>query len=126
MKNFVFDLLTLNETEEDVWIIFKSEEELDKYYSLSELLFDIDYNPSKLAKTYELKHSTFYEMLSRSDGMKQLALLMTRISRFLKAFVDIGAIYGNLRTENILIKLSRKNTIENVKFLRSAKVTEID
>lgn len=40
--------------------------------------------------------------------------------------MDIGAIYGNLRTENTLIKLSKENTIEGVKFLRGSMVREID
>lgn len=47
MKNLLLevDFVINNEADEDVWIVYKSEEELDKYYSLSQLLFDIDFDP---------------------------------------------------------------------------------
>lgn len=42
---------------------------------------------------------------------------MTYMCQLLKGVADIGALYGNLRTENTLIKLSKDKTIDDVKFI---------
>lgn len=62
MRNLILDIERLidEESSRDVWVVYKYEDGLDKYYSLSNLLFEIAFNPNKVAKTYELKHSTFY------------------------------------------------------------------
>ena len=39
---------------------------------------------------------------------------------------DIGAIYGNLRTENTLIKLDKHSKIDSVKFLNLGTLKEIE
>lgn len=39
---------------------------------------------------------------------------------------NIGAVYANLRIENILIKLDRNNKIENVKFINFCVMKEIE
>lgn len=45
----------------------------------------------------------------------------------MKNIADTGAMYGNLRTENIVIKLSRdKKKIEGVKFLNFGHLVEIE
>lgn len=51
---------------------------------------------------------------------------MTYMCQLLKGVADIGAIYGNLRTENTLIKLSKDRTIECVKFLNFEVLKEIE
>lgn len=72
LRNLIFDIESVENDEtrsEDVWVIFKNDtEQLEQYQSLSHLLFEIKFNPEKIIKTYELKHSTFYEILNRSDG----------------------------------------------------------
>lgn len=52
---------------------------------------------------------------------------MLKICTLLKNIAHIGAMYGNLRTENILIKLSpNKKQIKNVKFLQFGHLIKIE
>ena len=85
MRNLVFEIQeVIDETgSPDVWVIYKSEPDLDQSYSLGSLLWDIRFNPSKILKKYEVVHSTFYEMLLEDDGKVQLAKIVTTICELL-------------------------------------------
>ena len=55
-----------------------------------------------------------------------MATLIVKICTLLKSISDIGAMYGNLRAENILIELTpNKTKIKNVKFLNFVHLIEI-
>ena len=56
-----------------------------------------------------------------------MARLMKTICELLKTIADIGMIYGNLRLENIVIKLDRKlTTIERIRFLGFGSIITIE
>lgn len=128
MLNLVFEVDEIldDKANPDVWVIYQTEEELEKYWSLNQLLFDIKFDPSHVTKIYELQHSIFFKMLSKDDGKYQLAKLITYMCSLLKGVADIGAIYGNLRTENVLIKLGKDDDIESVKFINFHTLKEIE
>ena len=76
-----------------------------------------------MVKTCGIEHLHFYEMLSSDDGKCQLAFLISEVCRMLQIVSKIGAIYGNLRLENILLKFNlSKYKIEGVKFLNFGSV----
>ena len=58
MKNLVFDVETVIDAVEsqDVWVIYKTQPEIEKYFCLNELLFKLEFDPSKVSKTYQLQH----------------------------------------------------------------------
>ena len=58
-----------------------------------------------MVKNYKIEHSIFYEMLKSELGTEKLAYLIHTISFLLNKVADIGALYGNLRTENIILIL---------------------
>lgn len=70
MTNLVVDIDQIldEKANPDVWVIYNCEDDFDKYYSLHNLLFDISFDPNKVSKTYELQHSTFYEILRQDNG----------------------------------------------------------
>ena len=53
--------------------------------------------------------------------------MVQSICRFLKSISDIGALYGNLRTENILLMLNRQQTkIISMKYLSFGTLVAIE
>lgn len=59
--------------------------------------------------------------------MKILAQIIQITCHFLKNVADAGAVYGNLRIENILVKLdTAKTKVEGIKFLNVGHVIEIE
>ena len=48
MLNYIIEIDEIldNVDDPDVWVIYHSEDDLDKYYSLSQLLFDIKFDPN--------------------------------------------------------------------------------
>lgn len=59
-----------------------------------------------MVKICDIKHLSFYEMLSEEEGKSQLAFLISEICKMLQIVYKVGAIYGNLRIENILLKMN--------------------
>lgn len=61
----------------DTWVVYQSENNLDRYYSLKTLLWEKSFDPKQLVKTYNLQHSTFFEIISNKyNGKKNLANLI--------------------------------------------------
>ena len=116
MRNLVFDIHEVIDDEKnlDVWVVYQSEKDLENAYSLHKLLWKVHFDPRKVVKNYQLEHTDFYRILNQGkDGKAQLANLILQICVLLKNIADTGAMYGNLRTENIIIKMSRdKKKIE--------------
>ena len=56
MRNLVFNKIELiNEPEDlDVWVVFQPERDLNQYYSLYNLLWNVSFDPSKVIKNYEV------------------------------------------------------------------------
>ena len=73
---------------------------------------------------YQIKHSHIYNLLKSQQGHAQLVAIVTSICKLLQLIANIGALYGNLRIENILVKLSRNlQSIEQVKFINLGYLT---
>ena len=73
----------------DVWIIFETYKDLDKYNSLYNLLWNISFDPSKVNKSYHVEHSIFYQMIQR-DGIFHLMQLIKTVCELCKVVVDSG------------------------------------
>lgn len=94
---------------------------------MHQALWDISFDPQKVVKTYSLDHACFFDILNQQDGRKYLAYLIYTICSLLKNIADIGAMYGNVRTENIMIKLDlAKTKIESIKFLSFGHIVQIE
>lgn len=106
MRNIIFDVKEIVETSLDIWVIYEPEKHLDSYQSLHHALWEISFDAEKGIKSYEIKHSTFFKILSEEDGLKSLQFIINTIAELLQNVASIGAMYGNLRTENIMIKLN--------------------
>jgi len=66
-------------------------------------------------------------MLKTESGKEKLAYLIHKISFFLNKVADIGALYGNLRTENIILILDKQQSkILDVRFLGFGSITYIE
>ena len=66
-------------------------------------------------------------MLKSESGKEKLAYLIHTISFLLNKVADIGALYGNLRTENIILILDKQNTkILDIRFLGFGSITYIE
>lgn len=78
MRNLVFDVQEIinKPTDLDVWIVYKSEKDLENVYSLNQLLWKVSFDPEKVVKNYQMQHSTFYQILQQPDGTKQFAQLI--------------------------------------------------
>ena len=127
MRSLLFEIQEVQEKEQDVWVIYQSESALEHTQSLYNLLWQIEFDAGKVVKKYQIQHSTFYNIILRGNGKKQLGNLILKICTLLRNIADIGAMYGNLRTENILINLSPdKKEIKNVKFLHFGHLTKIE
>lgn len=48
-------------------------------------------------------------MISQKKGMRHVAKLVRKVCDFLQLLHDQGIVYGNLRAENIMIKLDDDN-----------------
>ena len=70
MRNLIFEIEVVidDPTDLDVWVIYKTEPGLENYYSLKKLLWEIQFDPKQVVKTYQLKHHLFYEILAKGDG----------------------------------------------------------
>lgn len=64
----------------------------------------------------------------QKDGKRHLALLLRSACDFLKNIEDIGAMYANLRTENVIIMFDgpAKNDIVGIKFLNLGHMISIE
>lgn len=63
----------------------------------------------------------------KDHGKVHLVNIINTICELLKTIADIGAIYGNLRIENIIIKLNHTATkILSVKFLGFGSIIKIE
>ena len=49
--------------QEDIWMVYESEEGIDQYESLSQLLWQISFDPKKKQLCYEVRHGPFYKIL---------------------------------------------------------------
>ena len=63
-------------SDQDVWVVFQTEPDLENYHSLKMLLWDVQFDPKQVVKTYQLKHHQFYEILAENDGKTQIAKLV--------------------------------------------------
>lgn len=129
MKNSVFQIEEIIDepSAKDVWVVYKTEPGIERYQSLHACLFKISFDPQTSIKTYTVNHSAFYEMLRRDTGKTQLANLIQKICELLGNIANIGALYGNLRAENTLLKLDEEMTkIEYVKFLGFGSLVAIE
>lgn len=130
MQNFIMCIEEVIDKPEDpdIWIVFESESDLHEFESLHKLLWNIQFNPYMSSiKKYSIDHSSFYQILMKDHGKEILASLIYKTCSFLKNVSESGAIYGNLRSENLLIKFNNTRTkIERIKFLCFGHVTEVD
>ena len=98
------------------------------------LLWDQSFDHSQTVKNYKLKHSTFYKLLFKGDEENQesfaranVAFLINQICNLLKAITDIGAMHGNMRTENIVLTLNKtQKQIKKVGFLGFGQLINIE
>ena len=76
MRNLLFKVEeVINEPENlDVWVVFQTEKELEKYHSLYNLLWKVSFDASKAVKNYEVKHSVIYQLLLREDDTGKVVL----------------------------------------------------
>lgn len=88
-----------------MWIIYKPDKNLIHTYSLDRLLWKISFDSENFVKYYKIKHSTMYSILTSEHGMENLAFLIYSICTILKKISDIGAIFANLRMENVIVTL---------------------
>ena len=56
-------------------------------------------------KHYDLNHGKFYEILEHDNGKQHLALIIQTACKLIQTISEIGAMHGNIRLENIMIKL---------------------
>lgn len=62
-------------------------------------------------------------MIQEKNGKKQFAYILSEICEVLRLVEKTGSIYGNLRAENIILKISLdKRNVEQVKFLNFGHV----
>lgn len=65
--------------------------------------------------------------MQQKNGKKQLAYILSQICEVLRLVENTGSIYGNLRAENIILKMSLdKKNIDQVKFLNFGHLIQID
>jgi len=129
MEEFVFvSKGIINDDDlEDIWSLYKIDGQEDAYTSLAQLLFKVSFDSRQKDKMYDIEHDYFYQLLSQENGLKHLATLIYNICLFLDNMSDLGMIYGNLKAENIMIKLNKDKTqIQNVKFIDFGTVVNID
>lgn len=68
-----------------------------------------------------------FNILSQEAGKIQLGILINDICNMLNIVCDIGAFYSNLRTENILLKMSIDLTkIQGIKYLNFGHLTKVE
>jgi len=99
--------IIMNDESEDVWSIYKLDMKKDAYKSLYNAMFEESFNP-KIDKLYSIKHSVFYRMITQKRGAKHIARLIQKICEFLGELSDLKLVHGNLRPENILIKMDEE------------------
>lgn len=109
---------------EDIWSLYKIEDDRDCYQSLDSLLYKTSFDAKNDYRHYLVEHGDFYNVLCKYNGIKHLATLIHKVCLFLAKLKEIGLIYGNLRPENIVIKFDKyKSRIERVKFIDFGCVT---
>ena len=87
----------------DVWVVYQPEEDVEYCQSLHKALWNISFDPDQDVKNYEVQHAKFFELLAEKDGKRHLANLMKTTCELLRKIEDIGAMYANLRPENIIL-----------------------
>lgn len=66
-------------------------------------------------------------MLQKANGKMHLAIIIQKTCELLKIIADIGAMFGSLKVENIIIKLDlRKQNILSVKFIGLGSIVNIE
>ena len=91
-------------------------------------MYNINFDSTTSIKTYTVNHSILYKIFRNcKTGKIELANLIQSICYLLKSLSNKGMLYGNLRTENILLKLNYyKDKIENIKYLSFGSLTPIE
>lgn len=72
--------------------------------SLHDALFYIKLD--SVHNIYQITHGKLYEILKGPDGKQNLAKLVGLLCQFLSKMHQLGMSYGNLRSENIMIKFT--------------------
>lgn len=100
----------------------------DSFKSLYDCLFEVTFDQRMAAcKMYDIQHASFYSMVSQRKGHRHLARLIQKICDFLLLLQEAGLVYGNLRPENVMIRVDdQQKEIQSVKFLNFGSVTRID
>ena len=88
----------------------------------------------KTVNNYKLNHGKFYKIFSEEDedgyktfGKTNVSLLISHICLLLKATNNIGAMFGNLRLENIIVMMDRsKRLILKIGFIGFEYLTRCD
>ena len=111
VKNLTFEIHDIKEEKHDdgtdIWVIFNPDPKLMFSYSLNNLMWKITCDNHNFMKNFKVEHGLFYELLQSETGKSNLAYLVSQICYLLKKVSDIGATYGNLRLENIIITLDK-------------------
>ena len=130
MRNLLFEVVRVIDIDDDpdIWIVFQPEKDLHEYHSLYNLLWTITFDASKVVKNYLVNHSTFYNMITKdAAGKMHIAQVTSTVCELLQTIANIGMIYGNLRLENIVLKLDRKHeNIERIRFLGFGSLSTIE
>ena len=73
-------------------------------------------------------HSVFFKITNdEEDGKRHLANMIKLVCELIQKLTDIGVMYGNLRTENLMIKLCPNHeNIEDIKFLSFCNMVKFD
>ena len=73
-----------------------------------------------------MTHGKFYKLISGPDGLSHLAWLIRMLCQFLKTVREMGLNYGNLKAENVLIKIAQNGKrIESIKLINFGYVHTI-
>ena len=118
---FSYEGIINKEELDDIWSIYKVDhKEGSQYVSLYDALFTINLciKSPKSQSFYEVTHGQLFQLLTGPDGLSNLASLIKMICNFLNIIHEMGMNYGNLRSENILLKFSLDGSrIESIKFI---------
>ena len=106
---FPFEGVLSHESSPDVWQLYRMDQRKDAFRSLYDSLFEVTFDQRMAAsKMFDIQHSIFYNLVSQRKGRRHLARLIKKICDFLLQLQEAGIVYGNLRAENIMIRLDEE------------------
>lgn len=85
LGNYLFEVKeVIDEAEnEDVWVVYHTIWDMDKFYSLQSYLWDVQFDPTDKGKAYKVTHGYFYKMLSGHDGKQFVAQIISETCKLL-------------------------------------------